>query len=69
MKASVNTDRCKACGLCIIHCPVKAIRLTDHFNEGGYKTIQVDQSVCIGCGVCYTVCPDGVFSILQEERE
>ena len=29
----------------------------------GYRTVVVDESKCIYCGMCYTVCPDYVFSI------
>ena len=32
MKVTVNKDRCKECGLCIHHCPRKAISKCDVLN-------------------------------------
>ena len=26
-------------------------------------TLELDQNLCIGCGICQTVCPHGVFLI------
>lgn len=63
MKAIVDKERCKECGICIHYCPKKVISMTDELNSRGYKHIQVNEEGCIGCGICYTVCPDGVFSI------
>ena len=54
MKVTVNKDRCKECGLCIHHCPRKAISKCD---------VQVDDEACIACGMCYITCPDGVFHV------
>lgn len=64
-KAIVNKARCKSCWLCIGNCPKKAIASTDNLNEYGYKYVSVDNEKCVGCGVCYTVCPDGVFEIVE----
>ena len=36
MKVTVNKDRCKECGLCIHHCPRKAISKCDVLNANGY---------------------------------
>ncbi len=29
----------------------------------GVSTLQLNQAICIGCGMCETVCPHGVFRI------
>ena len=42
MKVTVNKDRCKECGLCIHHCPRKAISKCDVLNANGYYPVQVD---------------------------
>jgi len=63
MKAYVDKERCKACGLCIINCPKNAIDMTSELNSSGYKVVSVEHEKCIGCGICYTVCPDGTFWI------
>lgn len=64
MKVSVNSERCKECGLCIHHCPKKAIKTGDKLNRAGYHPVEIDDEECIGCGICYTTCPDGVFHVL-----
>ena len=62
-KSVVNPENCKACGLCIASCPKQAISMTDEINTHGYKHVRVDEEKCIGFGICYTICPDAVFTI------
>lgn len=64
MKVKINSKRCKQCELCVVNCPKKAITFTEDFNEFGYRTVVVDDEKCIACGICYTMCPDGVYEIL-----
>ena len=64
MKVEIKRERCKECGLCINHCPKKAISKSDSLNANGYYPVQIDDELCIGCGICYTTCPDGVFHVL-----
>ena len=45
-------DKCKACMICLRECPAGAI-------IGGKKQVHViNQSECIRCGVCMSVCPE-----------
>jgi Fe-S-cluster-containing hydrogenase component 2 len=46
------------CRRCQEVCPADAISR----NED--RTMRVDQSACIGCGLCLSVCPTGVFSVV-----
>lgn len=32
-------------------------------------TLQLDQSKCIGCGVCEKVCPHGVFTLKDNQAQ
>lgn len=51
------------------NCSQAAIAMTDDINSHGYKHIAVDQSKCVGCGICYIVCPDAVFTIKEGGNE
>ncbi len=62
-KALTNVELCKGCRLCVGACPVGAIEPLMHVNKKGYEIIRVNEDKCIGCGNCYTMCPDYVFSI------
>lgn len=60
---TLKTENCKACGNCIRNCGKGALSFSDDVNAKGYRTVRVDREKCIGCGMCYTVCPDYVFTI------
>jgi NADH:ubiquinone oxidoreductase subunit F (NADH-binding)/NAD-dependent dihydropyrimidine dehydrogenase PreA subunit len=47
---SINEDKCKRCGICVVNCPVKAI---GGDKESGYSI--VDEK-CVKCGRCFDVC-------------
>lgn len=52
----INQDLCKACGNCIVYCPMSAIK-----REG--KTVKVDEQECVECKVCIrsSCCPNNAF--------
>lgn len=62
-KAVPNTLRCKGCYYCIKACPTGAISILETVNQKGYHPTKVDADKCIGCGNCYVVCPDYVYTI------
>ncbi len=41
----------------------KAIVPLTTVNKKGYEIIRVDEDLCIGCGMCYKMCPDYVFTV------
>lgn len=62
-KAKASINRCKGCYYCVKACPKEAISISKNVNSKGYVVIQVDEEKCVGCGLCYTVCPDYVFEL------
>ena len=51
---TVDQSLCIACGLCMGHCPEKAITWTK--TAEGKKAATIDKEKCVGCGECLTVC-------------
>ena len=62
-KATAATRLCKGCRLCVDVCPVNAIEPLTEINKKGYEIIRIKEEICIGCGQCYKICPDYVFTI------
>jgi len=50
----VDGEQCRACGLCVKHCPPKAMTL----NGNG---LHIDYQRCIGCFCCQELCPHGAI--------
>jgi iron only hydrogenase large subunit-like protein/uncharacterized Fe-S cluster-containing protein len=50
---------CKNCCKCVLHCPVKAIRIS------GNRANIIDNE-CILCGRCFVVCPQNAKEIVSE---
>ena len=58
----VNPEQClrlrhkkSSCRLCLENCPTGAIS----FDE----SLEIDNSLCHGCGICANLCPTGVFGL------
>lgn len=67
LKATADVSLCKGCRLCVGVCPVQAIEPLEEINKKGYEIIGIDRNACIGCGRCYTICPDYVFTVSDAE--
>ena len=62
----IHEDLCKACGLCIVHCPKDILAASDKINELGYPTTVVAKEGCIGCANCYLICPEpGAVTVIK----
>ncbi len=53
-KVIINTDICSMCEICIQDFSCPAIFKTN-------DSIQIDSSMCDGCGVCINICPTGAM--------
>ncbi len=57
----VNRDKCVGCKSCMkIGCP--AISMKD-------GKAHIDNTLCVGCGICEQLCPVGAFESCQKEGQ
>lgn len=65
---TIDQERCKGCGLCILVCPQHVISLNERFfNAKGFHPAQLNDEVgCTGCSVCAVICPDVAISVFRE---
>ncbi len=58
--SSVVDENCDGCAYCVDPCPYKALTLIEYIRAGSFKkTIEVNESLCKGCGTCQATCPKG----------
>lgn len=65
-KANIDKDCCKGCGLCVISCPQKIIKLSEkEINKQGYYPAHItDINACTGCTFCAVMCPDLCIKVI-----
>lgn len=69
IKAVIQVDYCKGCGICTAFCPQKILVLGDQTNAYGYPVVEMtDVTACRGCLRCSLMCPDTVFTFTREEK-
>ena len=68
-KITIDGERCKGCGLCVVFCPKSSIAISDKSNKKGYFPPEPVNSDCSGCAICAIVCPDAVIEIHRDKSE
>lgn len=70
IKGTVKIDGviCKGCELCIISCPQDGLRLSQHFNEKGYRFVELIEEKCTGCVNCALVCPEAAITVYRQPK-
>jgi 2-oxoglutarate ferredoxin oxidoreductase subunit delta len=57
-------ERCKGCGLCVLACPKKCLKVSRKLNNQGYNIARLkDEELCNGCALCAEMCPDVVIEV------
>ncbi|MCV2531434.1 MAG: NADH-quinone oxidoreductase subunit NuoI [Candidatus Lightella neohaematopini] len=64
-----GTERCVACGLCAVVCPVNCIFLQKSEDSNGRwypKIFQINMARCIFCGFCEEACPTLAIQLTKD---
>ncbi|MGC9029492.1 MAG: 4Fe-4S dicluster domain-containing protein [Desulfomonilaceae bacterium] len=75
-RITIDRERCKGCGLCILVCPMKQIAISDELNTKGYypacfleeNAPESGKSKCTGCALCALTCPDVAIEVYRETK-
>ena len=68
-QAQAEAKRCMSCGLCfecdncVIFCPQDAVKHTPKKERTTGRYVFTDYARCIGCHICYDVCPTGYINM------
>ncbi len=57
----VDTAKCIGCQKCIKELGCPALSVCMQPNEKGKRLVEIDKSLCTGCGLCSQVCPTGAI--------
>jgi formate hydrogenlyase subunit 6/NADH:ubiquinone oxidoreductase subunit I len=67
----IAAETCKACGLCVERCPMKALKMEaspEAQNKKG-EVAALDGKLCIGCGVCAHKCPTQSLKLVRRQED
>jgi NADH-quinone oxidoreductase subunit I len=62
-------ERCVACNLCAVACPVACIDLTQAVTDDGRwypATFRINFARCIFCGICEEACPTAAIQLTPD---
>lgn len=57
----IDKDKCKRDGVCVAECPERVIQISG--DDGFPSPTEFADRLCIQCGHCVAVCPEGAFSL------
>ncbi|KAI5933775.1 Dihydropyrimidine dehydrogenase [NADP(+)] [Manis javanica] len=64
-KAVINQDSCIQCGRCHVACEDTSHQAITFSKEGGVRRFEVDDTECVGCNLCVSICPARVHHHAQ----
>lgn len=66
-KVTIDSERCKGCGLCVVVCPKRTLVISRKSNKHGYFPAETDNRDCTGCAACALICPDAVIEVYRDD--
>ncbi|NPV88699.1 4Fe-4S binding protein [Coprothermobacteraceae bacterium] len=67
-KVVIDEELCKQCELCVVVCPVHALRISDRINTKGFHPAELyEYDKCIMCGFCAMTCPERAIAVYRPE--
>ena len=66
--AVIVPQYCKVCGICILKCPVGALKFSDVLGVYGTPVPEIDINKCIACGNCFRFCPDSAIRVSTSRK-
>jgi 2-oxoglutarate ferredoxin oxidoreductase subunit delta len=67
-KITIDTQRCKGCGLCVVVCPTHGIVISTTSNKIGYFPAEANNTDCTSCCFCAIICPDAAIKVFRENK-
>lgn len=61
--ATILPKYCKGCLICVLKCPVHALRAGEYLGVFSTPVPEIDLEKCIACGNCRKFCPDGAIGV------
>ena len=62
--ATVDSQVCESCGLCVKRCQVNAVSIAQKKQPA-----VVNRDRCLGCGLCVPACPTGAMTLVKKPVE
>ena len=59
---SVDNEKCIGCRKCINELGCPGLSLSTKTNAKGKQIVEIDSSLCTGCGLCAGICPTGAIN-------
>ncbi|MFC1738994.1 ferredoxin family protein [Planctomycetota bacterium] len=67
-KITIDTERCKGCGLCVSVCPKNSIVISKNSNTTGFFPAETTNNDCTGCAICAIICPDAIIKVYRDSN-